>query len=260
MVITMKIKTCITVLCALCSISAVHSQSAQPIERVDMGLSVDWATVNLGASQPEEAGGYFGWADPTGTETSTDVFDNNRNWVSDLYGGVNPLSDICGTDLDIVHLRLGEGWRMPSLDELNELLSCPRRWIKQNGVNGYEFTGKNGNVIFIPAAGARNGENMNYVGAVGYYWTGTLGADPTLHNQRAHRLYMGAEGVNSHPAIRYSGFQIRPVWDKNYSGIYEVHTDSIPTDSAIYDLTGRKLNTIPQKGFYICKGKKYIAK
>lgn len=246
------------VLAVLTSIpTVVYSQTP---ESIDLGLSVEWATKNLGATAPEDFGGYYGWADPTGLETTMDVLDKSINWVSDLYGGPEPPSEISGTELDLVYIRLGDGWRLPTLDELKELTACQRVWTKLNGVNGYEFTGKNGNKLFLPAGGARNGETVRYAGTVGYYWTGTLGADPSMHKQRAHRLYIGAEGLNHNPAIRYSGFSIRPVRDRIQSGISEITTNDQLDDSPIYDLTGRPLNSKPEKGFYIQNGKKYLVR
>lgn len=233
------------------------AQSPKPI---DLGLSVEWAATNLDASAPDDFGGYYGWADPTGLETTMDVLDKSRNWVSDLYGGPEPPSEISGTELDIVNVRLSDGWRLPTLEELKELTACQHQWTKQNGVNGYEFTGKNGNKIFLPASGARNGETIRYAGTVGYYWTGTLGTDPSFNKQRAHRLYIGAEGLNHNPAIRYSGYTIRPVRDKNLSGITEIITDEQHEDSSIYDLAGRRLNAKPERGFYIQNGKKYLVR
>ncbi len=248
-----KIYVALTILLSFAA--ATHSQTP---ESIDLGLSVQWATTNLDASAPEDFGGHYGWADPTGQETTMDVLDKSRNWVSDLYGGPEPPSEISGTELDLVHVRLGNGWRLPTLDELEELTACQREWTKFNGVNGYEFTGKNGNKVFLPAGGARNSETVRYAGTVGYYWTGTLGTDPSLHKQRAHRLYIGAEGLNHNPAIHYSGFSIRPVRDRNHSGIAEITTGGQQDDSPIYDLTGRRLSSRPEKGFYIQNGRKYL--
>lgn len=148
-----KIYVALTILLSFAT--ATHSQTP---ESIDLGLSVEWAATNLDASAPEDFGGYYGWADPTGMETTMDVLDKSRNWISDLYGGPEPPSEISGTELDLVHVRLGNGWRLPTLDELEELTACQREWNKLNGVNGYEFTGKNGNMVFLPAGGARNGE------------------------------------------------------------------------------------------------------
>lgn len=255
----MNIRKLIAAAITIVMSTAICAKAQKPVA-VDLGLSVEWATTNLDATSPEDFGGYYGWADPTGVETTMDVLDKSRNWVSGLYGGPEPPAEISGTELDIVHVSLGDGWRMPTLDELRELTACQHKWTKLNGVNGYEFTGKNGNKLFLPAGGARNGETVRYAGTVGYYWTGTLETDPSMHKQRAHRLYIGAEGINLNPAIRYSGYSIRAVRDKNYSGLNGIASDEKSSDNEIYDLTGRKLNSKPEKGFYIQNGKKYIVK
>lgn len=233
---------------------------SHPPESVDLGLSVEWAATNLDAHAPEDFGGYYGWADPTGLETTMDVLDKSRNWVSNLYGGPEPPSEISGSELDLVNVRLGNGWRLPTLEELEELTACQREWTKINGVNGYEFTGRNGSKLFLPAGGARNGETVRYAGTVGYYWTGTLGTNPSFHKQRAHRLYIGAEGLNHNPAIRYSGFSIRPVRDTDNSSLSDIATDNGLNDGTIYDLSGRPLRSRPEMGFYIQDGKKYLVK
>lgn len=95
--------------------SSVITGYTKTPEAIDLGLSIEWAATNLDASTQENFGGYYGWADPTGLETTMDVLDKSRNWVSDLYGGPEPPSEISGTELDIVHVRLGDGWRLPTL-------------------------------------------------------------------------------------------------------------------------------------------------
>lgn len=245
-------------LAAMMSLSdAAYSQTPEP---VDLGLSVEWADRNLDAASAEDFGGYYGWADPSGNETTTDVLDKLRNWVSDLYGGPEPPSEISGTELDIARARLSEGWRLPTLAEMKELADCQHQWTALNGVNGCEFTGKNGNRLFLPAGGARNGETVRYAGAVGYYWTGTLGTEESFHKQRAHRLYVGAEGLNLNPAIRYSGYSVRPVREKVSSVLTEISADGRAEDSPLYDLTGWRLVSRPESGFYIQNGKKYLVK
>lgn len=160
----MKLKRLYTGLTAVFFMS-VNSLAQSP-QQMDLGLSVDWAVSNLGAVFPEEFGGYYGWADPTGNETTADVLDNTRNWISDLYGGAEPPAEISGTTLDIARTVLGDGWRLPTLEEMKELTDCRHQWTRINGVNGYEITGKNGVKIFLPAGGARNGEDIRYAGAV----------------------------------------------------------------------------------------------
>jgi hypothetical protein len=169
-------------------------------DAIDLGLSVRWASCNVGAASPEEYGGYYGWADPTGLKTSTNVDD---------YPSANPPSRISGTEYDIARAKWGGTWRMPTQAEQQELIdSCTWAWTTQNGQNGYKVTGKNGNSIFLPAAGLRNGTDMHYVGTGGYYWSGTLNWSDV---NRAYYSYFGSDYHNVGAYDRSYGFSVRPV-------------------------------------------------
>jgi hypothetical protein len=163
---------------------------------------VKWASCNVGAVSPEGYGGYYGWADPIGTKTSTNVDD---------YPSANPPSRISGTEYDIARAKWGGSWRMPTQAEQQELIdSCTWTWTTQNGVNGYKVAGKNGNSIFLPAAGLRNGTGMHYVGTGGYYWSGTLnGSDAN----RAYYSYFGSDYHNVGAYDRSYGFSVRPIFN-----------------------------------------------
>lgn len=80
---------------------------------VDLGLSIKWAGWNIGASAPEELGGLYGWGDPTGTKVSGN---------DDEYPSKNPPINICGTKYDIAHVQWGNGWRLPTKKEIEELM------------------------------------------------------------------------------------------------------------------------------------------
>nr|MBP7471911.1 hypothetical protein [Prevotella sp.] len=169
---------------------------------VDMGLSVKWASFNVGATKPEDYGGLYGWADPTGTKTST---------TNNDYPSANPPSNISGTEYDIAHVKWGGKWRIPTNDELNELMTnCKISWTTLNGVNGNTYTSKkNGNVIFLPAAGYRYGSStIKGRGTYGRYYSGTL--NPNMTNNAYDMLFSNSSddwnGLN-----RYDGRSIRPV-------------------------------------------------
>ena len=83
---------------------------------VDLGLSVKWAAYNVGASSPEEYGGLYGWADPTGEKKATNS--------SDSLSGTPPFN-ISGTQYDIARAKWGEKWRLPTQQELKELSDPP---------------------------------------------------------------------------------------------------------------------------------------
>ena len=172
-------------------------------EAVDLGLSVKWASWNVGASAPEEFGGRYGWGDPTGEKQTTELDD---------YPNATPPENICGTEYDIAPTQWGDGWRLPSQGEFQELGdNCTWEWTEVNGVTGRRATAANGNSVFFPAAASRDGETVsNQVGQRGCYWSGTL--YPGNDARYAYYFYF-YEG-NQQPARnsrRYMGYSVRPV-------------------------------------------------
>ena len=144
----------------------VTPPSTSPYEAVDLGLSVKWATFNVGATKPEEYGDYFAWGE---ISPKSSYYESN----SVTYG--KSMSDISGNaQYDAARANWGGDWRMPTTSEQRELLNnCSWQWTTLNGVNGYRVTGPNGNSIFLPAAGFRNGTSLYYEGSNGYYWSST---------------------------------------------------------------------------------------
>ncbi len=138
-------------------------------EYVDLGLSVKWATCNVGATNPEDYGNYYAWGETTTKSTYT-----SSN--STTYGV--SMSDISGNaEYDAARANWGGTWRMPTKAEFSELITnCTWAWTTQNEVNGYKVTGPNGNSIFLPAAGYRDGSSLGYAGSDGFYWSSTPGS------------------------------------------------------------------------------------
>ena len=94
-----------------------------------------------------------------------------------------------------------------SRDELRE--KCKWKWAIVNGVKGYKVTSKkNGNSIFLPAAGYRYGTNLNYSGSYGYYWSGSLGES---YSDGAYRLGFNSGRCGWLYGNRYYGRSVRPV-------------------------------------------------
>ncbi|MGI6219650.1 MAG: hypothetical protein ACOYJE_07345 [Bacteroidaceae bacterium] len=177
---------------------------------VDLGLSVRWASCNIGANAPYEAGGLYGWADPEGTAVTNQVHDENYNWTSPLYGGADPMPDICRTSYDLPHVQLKSFWRLPTEAEARELIDrCI--WTKETrqGTAGYKVTGPNGNSIFLPMAGMRLGGEHFMQGQRGYYWTGTRQWEST--GAVSFWVGIGNKGQIS-TDYRYQGCSIRPVF------------------------------------------------
>lgn len=221
--------------------------NAQTPEAVELGLSVKWATYNVGATSPADLGGLYGWGDSMGTNHS----ENN-----DEYPSANPPSNICGTEYDITTKMWGNDWRMPSQTEMVELIeNCTWEWTTTDGVSGMKVTGKNGNYIFLPAAGTRTGETVSgMVGKRGNYWSGTLWESD---KKFASYLYFYDNADNVQPTRsnrRYIGMSVRPVTSSS-AGINNVSADNINNGiSEIYNLNGRRVNyTDHLKGIYIVK-------
>ena len=139
-------------------------------EWVDLGLTEHWATCNVGANSPEEYGDYFAWSE---VETQ-ERFDPppEQDWE------LGPFDDISGwDDGDVASNQWGKEWRMPSRLEMKELVeNCIWTWVKRKGVLGYRVVSRiNGNSIFLPAAGEREGAELNGLHDYGTYWISTPG-------------------------------------------------------------------------------------
>lgn len=187
-------------------------------DAIDLGLSVKWASFNLGASKPEEAGYYYKWgettpADDKGWETYKYANGNNRTltkYCSDSKYGDNGFTDekvqLEPID-DAVIVNLGESWRMPTIDEIYELIrKCKWKWTKYHGIRGYRVTGPNGRYIFLPVTSwkdDRDGSiaNVNY----GEYWSSSVGGN------NSGNLGFYSEQKSYYASNRAYGFAIRPV-------------------------------------------------
>lgn len=131
-------------------------------EYVELGLSVKWATCNLGANTPSDAGGYYRFGELTPKTSS-----------SGRYEGC-PAYSISN---DAAYNNWGGRWRLPTASEAEELANnCTWTWTSINGMNGYQVVGKNGNSIFLPAAGYmyESSYKVTYYGENGFYWTSTV--------------------------------------------------------------------------------------
>lgn len=159
------------------------------LEAVDLGLSVDWASCNIGAMTPSEFGGHYCWGDPTGLEKGYTLEDMPSN--------------ICGTKNDIVTANFGQEWRLPTNSEIQELIAkCSYRKVKMDGTSGYKLTGPSGNSIFLPFAGYIYGNTELIMGEdnYGYYWSG----EANTSNLFAKYLCLGDVKLPSFGNVSYS--------------------------------------------------------
>lgn len=186
-------------------------------EYVDLGLSVRWATCNVGATTPEQFGDYFAW----GEIDTKDYYDiDNYKWCNGTSGTLTKycMSKSNGkvdnkTQLDLVddvaNVDRGGRWRMPTENEFKELLeNCTITWTDSNGIYGCELVSKiNGNSIFIPAAGYYYYNEMD-CDYFGYYWTSSL---DTNNSDRAMQFAFNEDGNKIMGSTRYFGQPVRPV-------------------------------------------------
>jgi len=156
---------------------------------IDLGLSTDWAPYNIGANNPEDYGNYYSWGE---TEYKTEYTQETYT-----YQGTE---EITGTESDAAHAKWGNGWRLPTKSEIEELSSkCNWKDTVFNGAKGVLITASNGNSIFLPAAGTAKGENIIDEGFSGCYMNG---------NEPDSRTYYFENEFE-----KYIGFTVRPVID-----------------------------------------------
>ena len=184
-------------------------------EWVDLGLSVKWATCNIGADSPADYGDYFAWGE-TGTKSSYDwdncfdcLDDEGDSWGIYKIGGKTSISPTSGHDT--ARENWGGSWRMPTIAEFEELCTkCKWTWTSQGGHKGYKVTGPNGNSIFLPAAGWRYGTDTYNEGANGIYWSSTLSSS---NSYRAPGLGFNSGRHYTGIGDRSDGYSVRPVTD-----------------------------------------------
>ena len=186
-------------------------------EYVDLGLSVKWATCNVGASSPEETGYFFSWGETKpkakyNWETyklCEGSYDTQTKYCTKSYYGTVDNKTILELSDDAANANWGGDWRMPTKEDQDELRTeCTWNWTTKNGVNGYTVTGPNGNSIFLPAAGYRGGSDLSNAGSYGYYWSSSLN---TNYSNIAYYLGFRSDNVDWNYSLRYYGHSVRPV-------------------------------------------------
>jgi len=177
------------------------------VEEVDLGLTVNWATCNVGAIMPEEAGTFFAFGDTEGQKWDGAAWSNNAFSYAP-YSDVDSFG-ILLPQYDAATVNLGEHWRMPTKDEYQELLDNTQQIWTDNyenfGVSGLilesTVSGYEDKHIFLPASGRGYLQDIFFPGQAGYYWTSTINYGVIIEGD-----YCGIKAYN-----RRLGFSIRPV-------------------------------------------------
>ena len=191
---------------------------------VDLGLpsGTKWATMNIGAEEETDYGLYFAWGETQGYLGITD--DKKFSWDDYKFGTESNLTKYNSTDSlttldpsdDAATMNWGSKWRMPTVDQINELLNksnCTNEWVENynnSGVSGRLFTSvRNGNKLFIPSAGGCSEGLLSYVGGYGFVWSCALSSD---NEDYAQYLSFSSGGAVLTYATRYIGFPVRSVF------------------------------------------------
>ncbi len=212
---------------------------------VDLGLSVNWAKLNIGASTPEDFGLYFAWGETRGYTSNTSdghQFDyaeykwmtpgqSSPYWIS-KYQVADNRTEGCWFDLnnhfigdgktvlepvdDAARASWGGSWRTPTIEECQELINnCTAEWSRQGGVYGCKLTSKmNGNSIFLPASGIRASGGVLTWDGIGVYWSSSLkttlgGFGFNFSANDGASMY-----ISTNDYSRNTGINIRPVMKK----------------------------------------------
>ena len=191
---------------------------------VDMGLSVKWATFDIGATKVGEYGKYFQWGDIIGyTEEQIGSGTGKKYfyWGDYKYGtGSNKLTKYNATDGlttlepmdDAATFNMGNGWRMPTEAEYKELINaCNQTWGSDGTKNWRIFKLKTDETkqLVFPYSGHGNNGNVDSQGSNGYFWSSSL---YTSYPDYGHNLYMYSGNGSMIYHLRYLGFCVRGVW------------------------------------------------
>ena len=197
-------------------------------EYVDLGLPSGtlWATMNVGASKPSDAGQYFQWGDTQGyTASQVGTGEGQKKFALDwrdckwydtdkkiftkytTFGAALELED------DAAHVNMGGDWHMPTPTQVKELINyTTSTWTTQDGVNGRLFTSTKdtSKSIFIPAAGFAYDGAVQNSGTGADVWSSMLYTDSVVYGQN---LYFYSDHAGLSGNYRYCGFSVRGVID-----------------------------------------------
>ena len=195
-------------------------------EWVELGLSVKWATCNVGANSPEKYGDYYAWGEikeKYSYEWETYKFgyyytypDGTSKYYYTKYDHLS-LETLVESD-DVASVEWGGNWHIPSESNWKELLEkCTWEWTTQNGVNGYKITSTikdfTSNSIFLPAAGRRMLDSLVCAGEEGAYWSNLLADYDSYYSgpEYAYAVYFRSDYIRWKEEQRIVGVTVRPV-------------------------------------------------
>lgn len=188
--------------------------------KVDLGLSIKWASFNLGATSPKGYGDYYAWGE---TATKSSFSWSGYKWCngssssltkynnSGTYGIVDNKKVLEAAD-DAAHFKLGGNWRIPTSSEWDELISnCTAEYYYNSGTYGWKLTSRiNGNSVFLPLSGSKSEWGLNGSGSSGFYLSSSLNTDNPILAIAAH---VDLNSLSKSNSTRCDGVSVRPVFD-----------------------------------------------
>ena len=237
-------------------------------DAVDLGLSVKWASFNVGAEKPEDYGDYFAWGE---TEVKSRYDDDNykfresgefrdikfNKYITDSGYGTEDGRTVLEPEDDAAHVKWGDSWRMPTKAEWDELReNCTWTWMTVNGVNGFRISGSKpgytDRYIFLPAANYCGGQykacsDYMDVDYMSWYWSSSL-SDGSSY---AESVIFNSKYINE-SGSRSIGASIRPVVPGSAAVVAEPKKEKVEIDDiCFYIYPGTKTACVTSGDMYI---------
>ncbi len=250
----------------VCHVQQLSAQPPQGVEAVDLGLSVYWASCNVGAASPEGYGDYFAWGETIGDpyqQGKTRDYERSFDWQA--YCGHEAFQEwssvpfstsnhMLKSQYDAATANWGSDWRMPNGFEMDELVyQCNWTWTQdynQSGVSGFVVSSTvigNSNSIFLPAAGYRFLTDLEDLNSIGHYWSSSLYTDDhafawlsmffhegQTSGQRMEYLYRnGGRSVRPVTTVLPTGLD-NPLFDENDNSKFKIQNSKLIINGQLY--------------------------
>ena len=209
-----------------------HHEYEPPAEAIDLGLPSGtlWASYNIGATKPEEYGGYYSWGEifekddySWNNYSHLETYEKHDGYVTIICKDIG--SSISGTQYDVARMKWGGDWRMPTKSEMEELLEyCIAEVTTLHDVQVMKFTGPSGKFIFFPFSGMYINDDGEFINAghCTMCWSGDLDSYSSswalaIYNSNNYN-WVGGYSANA-------GFSIRPVKTSSTATVWHLYTD-----------------------------------
>lgn len=203
----MRMSRIVLIIIGMMVIAGCGKNQEGEMEAIDLGLSVKWANMNIGAKHPSDCGFRFAWGECEAKEMFSP---ENYEWQSAkrdyvIARGVIDKTDNLTPSFDVATIKCGGNWTMPSRSEIEELIDkCLWKWTEVEGTHGYQVIGPNGKSIFLPVANDND--------SIEYYWQSTV---RDFDNKKAYNLCISDNEIQKGLSDLHLGHLVRPVMDKH---------------------------------------------